>query len=64
MEDVKAQLAEKIQDLNDLELAAVTCLVAGEHCIVYAPSESLDAVASDLEAVWLLNRSKSIANRT
>lgn len=55
MEDVKAQLAEKIQDLNDLELAALTCLVAGEHCIVYAPSESIDAVGDELDAVRLLS---------
>jgi hypothetical protein len=52
MEDGETtHLAEKIQDLDDLGLAALACLVAGEHCIVYAPSESLDHVADELDAV-------------
>jgi len=51
MEDAKAHLADKVQDLRDLELAALTCLVAGEHCIVYAPSESLNEAAEELQAV-------------
>ena len=52
MEDVKAHLADKVQDLSDLELAALTCLIAGEHCIVYAPKESLNAAADELQTAW------------
>lgn len=55
MEDVKSQLAGKILDLNDLELAALTCLIASEHCIVYAPSEGLGHVADELQEVWILD---------
>ena len=53
MEDVKTQLADKIQELGDLELAALTCLVAGEHCIVYAPSDHLSTVVNELQEVCL-----------
>jgi hypothetical protein len=65
MEDVKSQFAEKILDLNDLELAALTCLVASEHCIVYAPSESLDVVADEIQEVWIVDFASSyITNST
>lgn len=53
MEDVKGELAEKISELGDLELAALTCLVAGEQCIVYAAPDHMNSVASELQVVCL-----------
>ena len=53
MEDVEGQLAEKIQELGDLELAALTCLVAREQCIVYATPDRMSAVADELQEVRL-----------
>ena len=54
MEGVKIQLAEKIQELGDLELAALTCLVAWEHCIVYATPDRMSTVADELQEVRLV----------
>jgi hypothetical protein len=53
MEDVKSQLAEKIPELGDLELAALTCLVVGEQCIVYATPDHMSAAADELQEVRL-----------
>jgi hypothetical protein len=53
MEDVKSELAEKIPELGDLELAALTCLVAGEQCIVYATPDRMNPVANELQEVRL-----------
>lgn len=53
MENVKGQLAEKISELGDLELAVLTCLVAGEQCIVYASPDRMSTVADELHEVRL-----------
>lgn len=34
-------IIEKLQELGDLELAALLCLIAGEHCIIRAATEDL-----------------------
>jgi hypothetical protein len=44
-------LLNKIQDLSDLELAALLCLTAQEHCIVDTEPDSLDDLVHELRLV-------------
>lgn len=37
-----------VQDLSDLELAALVCLIAEQHCILRTPDDLIDDVASEL----------------
>jgi len=46
-----AAIMERIRDLSDLELAALICLVAEEHCIIDTEPEALDELAEELELV-------------
>lgn len=47
-------LLDRIQDLSDLELATLICLVAEEHCIIDTDAESRDKLAQELELVSFL----------
>jgi hypothetical protein len=47
-----ATLLEKVHDLSDLELAALICLVAQEHCIIDTEPDALDDLVQELELVW------------
>ena len=51
MEGGEHRLAEKIQDLSDVELATLCCLVAGEHCIIRADNDRLDETHEELQEV-------------
>lgn len=42
---------DKVQDLSDLELAALLCLVAQEHCIIDTEPDSLDDLVLELQLV-------------
>ncbi|RDW88688.1 hypothetical protein BP6252_00720 [Coleophoma cylindrospora] len=44
-------LLSKIHDLSDLELAALLCLVAQEHCIIDTHPEVLDETVQELELI-------------
>ncbi|KAL3423211.1 hypothetical protein PVAG01_04958 [Phlyctema vagabunda] len=44
-------LLDKIHDLSDLELAALICLVAQEHCIIDTDPSVLDDLVQELELV-------------
>ncbi|CAG8981443.1 hypothetical protein HYALB_00013636 [Hymenoscyphus albidus] len=44
-------LIGKIHDLSDLELAALICLVAKEHCIIDTEPDALDELVEELELV-------------
>ncbi|RDL39559.1 Uncharacterized protein BP5553_03899 [Venustampulla echinocandica] len=44
-------LIDKIHDLSDLELAALICLVAKEHCIIDTEPDALDDLVEELELV-------------
>ena len=44
-------LLSKIHELSDLELAALLCLVAQEHCIIDTEPDTLDDVVQELELV-------------
>jgi len=45
-------IISKVQDLSDLELAALLCFVADQHCcIVQTDEDQLDDVGRELELV-------------
>lgn len=44
-------LLERVHDLSDLELAALICLVAQEHCIIDTEPDALDELAEELKLV-------------
>ncbi|KAF2396827.1 hypothetical protein EJ06DRAFT_515697 [Trichodelitschia bisporula] len=44
-------LADKAQELSDIELAVLLCLVTGEHCIIEADEEELDNVERELQLI-------------
>ncbi|KAK7516388.1 hypothetical protein IWZ03DRAFT_188454 [Phyllosticta citriasiana] len=44
-------VADKVHALSNLELAALLCLVAEQHCIVEADPSQLDAVARELQVL-------------
>lgn len=41
-----------INELSDLELAALICLVCNQHCIIRTPSDLLDGLEGELQLVW------------
>ncbi|KAK8220124.1 hypothetical protein M8818_000540 [Zalaria obscura] len=45
---MEASLTAKIQELGDLELAALLCLIAGEHCIITTKTNLVNDVAQEL----------------
>ncbi|MCJ1303069.1 hypothetical protein MMC08_005876 [Hypocenomyce scalaris] len=47
----RQNLAEKVQELTDVELATLLCLVAGQHCIIQTEEEGLDALEQELQLV-------------
>ena len=44
-------LLDKVQSLSDLELAALICLVAQEHCIIDTEPDTIDELVQELEQV-------------
>lgn len=44
-------LLDKVHDLSDLELAALICLVAQEHCIIDTDPDAIDELVEELEQV-------------
>lgn len=48
-------LADRIQELGELELATLVSLVASQHCIVHAATiDALDEAQQQLEGVCLV----------
>ncbi|KAL2135203.1 hypothetical protein VTI74DRAFT_9409 [Chaetomium olivicolor] len=45
------QLLDKIQNLSDLELAVLLCLIAREHCLISTEPDSVDELAEELRLV-------------
>ncbi|KXX79034.1 Uncharacterized protein YeaC [Madurella mycetomatis] len=45
------RLLEKIHALSDLELAALLCLVAREHCLIGTEPDSVDELAEELRLI-------------
>ena len=46
-------VAERAQELTDIELAVVLSLVAKEHCILETEEEAIDALTDELQLVRL-----------
>lgn len=44
-------LLDKVQDLSDLELAALLCLTTQEHCIIDTNAEAVDDLVQELRLV-------------
>ncbi len=44
-------LINKIHDLSDLELAALICLIAQEHCIIDTEPDAQDDLVQELQIV-------------
>jgi hypothetical protein len=44
-------LLDKVHDLSDLELAALICLIAQEHCMIDTEPDVLDDLVQELELV-------------
>lgn len=44
-------LLDKVQNLSDLELAALLCLTNQEHCIIDTDAEAVDDLVQELRLV-------------
>jgi hypothetical protein len=51
MEDGTHTLVEKAQELGDLELAVLLCLISDEHCIIEADAQDLDQAEKELQSL-------------
>lgn len=47
-------LIERVQELSDLELAALICFITQEHCIVDTDPDALNDVVEELQLVVLI----------
>ena len=43
--------AHRVEKLSDIELAVLSCLVAGQHCIIESDLESQQALSEELQLV-------------
>lgn len=59
MEDETSRLVSKVQELGDIELAALLCFIAQEHCIIEADEEELENVEQELGLVRINTRTVS-----
>ena len=44
-------IVAKVQNLTDIELALLLCLIANQHCIIHTAEESLEALEEELQLV-------------
>jgi hypothetical protein len=51
MEDEAERLTDKVQELGDIELAVLLCLITEEHCIIQAETGELENVEQELRLV-------------
>ncbi|EOD49717.1 hypothetical protein GTA08_BOTSDO04362 [Neofusicoccum parvum] len=51
MDDAVVRVADKVQTLSDLELAALLCLVAEQHAIIEADAAQLDVLTQELQLI-------------
>ena len=50
------KLVELVQNLSDLELAALLCLIAKQHCCIEVEDELVDDLAQELALVCSILR--------
>jgi hypothetical protein len=53
-----SDFVDNVQDLSDLELATLLCLIAKEHCIFETADELIDDLASELALVCIYKPSE------
>ena len=53
------KLIRDVQELTDIELAILLCLVAGQHCIIETEEDALDNLQEELQLVRCGLKSKS-----
>lgn len=46
-----SDLINRVQELSDLELAILLCLIANEPCIIETDTDSLDELEQELQLV-------------
>lgn len=46
-----SRLVERVQELTDLELAMLLCLMAGEHCIIQTEGNDMEPLEQELQLV-------------
>lgn len=51
MDESSDRIADKVQALSDIELAALLCLITDQHCIIEADKESLDELEQEIKLV-------------
>ena len=51
MEDDTSTIIEKAQELGDLELAILLCLISNEHCIIEAETADIEAAEKELQSI-------------
>ena len=44
-------IVTRVQDLSDIELALLLCLIANQHCIIHTTEDSLEALEEELQIV-------------
>ncbi|KAL5385120.1 hypothetical protein DPSP01_004932 [Paraphaeosphaeria sporulosa] len=51
MDDFGDRIADKVQALSDIELAALLCLITDQHCIIEGEKQSLDELEHEIRLV-------------
>ena len=51
MVDYDNSTVNKLEDLSDLEVAVLLCLVAKEHCLIDAEPQAIDQLVDELTTV-------------
>ena len=44
-------LVQKVQELSDVELAILICLIANQHCILQTEGEVIDGLRDEVQLV-------------
>ena len=47
----EADILKGVQELTDIELALLLCLVAGQHCVIETEEEFLETLVEELQLV-------------
>ncbi|KAF1990021.1 hypothetical protein K402DRAFT_444535 [Aulographum hederae CBS 113979] len=51
MDGRDSRITDKVQSLSDIELAALLCLVADQHCILESEADALDELEEELKLI-------------
>lgn len=51
MDDAGKHVLDRVQELSDLELATLICLIAEEHCLIATNDDLIDDLEQELRIV-------------